>query len=209
MNELEKGQFPIAEHDIIFGRKVLQDDDRLEDCGVKNESTIHIVSNKGDKNVFVIYSNQQKHSVMNVQVHPDEVVLSLKARLSVIAPKNPPPSEQLLTVHGKTMSETLPLSAYTITAHNVIKLTVVMKVVIKSSSGSTKDLKVCPSKTIKELKQAIWERAVCHLEPCRQLLFFNANGQCELLEDNKTIASYNLPDSPSVDIRELGYMYTI
>ena len=211
VNESEQGQFPITEQDIIFGGKVLQDDDTLEDCGVKNESTVHILSNNGTKNICAVYSNQQKHSILRVQVDPDEVVLSLKARLSVIAPKNPPPSEQLLTLCGKTMSETLPLSAFAITTLNnylALNLTVVMKVVVKSSSGSTSDLKICPSKTIEELKQEIWERAVYYLEPCMQLLFFNANGRCEFLEDNRTIASYNLPDSPSIDICELGYMYT-
>ena len=205
VNESEQGQFPITEQDIIFGGKVLRDDDRLEDCGVKSESTVHIVSNNGGVNISVTYLNKQ---ILKVQVHPNEVVLSLKARLSVIAPKNPPPSEQLLTLYDNPMSETLPLSSIT-TPNNycAIELTVAMKVVVKSSSGSTSDLKICPSKTIKELKQEIREKAVYHLEPCRQLLFFNANGRCEFLENNRTIASYNLPDSPSIDICELGYMY--
>ena len=130
-------------------------------------------------------------------------VLSLKARLSVIAPKNPPPSEQLLTLRGKKMSETLSLSAYTLNESTGITLTVVTKLVVKSSSGSTSDLKICSSKNIQELKQEIQKKVVDPaLEPCRQQLFFSTNDRCELLEDSRTIASYNLPDSPLIHLCE-------
>ena len=77
VNESEQGQFPLTEQDIIFGGKVLRDDDTLEDCGVKSESTIHIVSNNGCINISVTYLNKQKHSMLKVQVHPNDVACTV------------------------------------------------------------------------------------------------------------------------------------
>ena len=200
--ESEQGQFPAAEQDIIFRGKILQDDEKLENCGVENESTVHAVWNNGSKYISVSSPNQQDRSILKVRVHPDEVVLSLKARLSVITPKNPPPYKQVLTICGEKMSETLPLSAFKLNEDTIVSLTVIVKVTVRSPSGSTCNIKICPTETIEKLKQEIWKRKVQYLKPCQQQLFFCATNRCEQLEDSRTIASYNLPDKPLIDLRK-------
>ena len=92
VNKSEQNQFPPTEQDIIFSGKIQRDNDNLEDCGIRNESTIHVVHKNGHKGIRIVSLNQEH--LVTINVHPDECVLSLKARLSVAIPKNPPPCEQ-------------------------------------------------------------------------------------------------------------------
>ena len=201
MNEVEKGLFPVTEHDVIFSQKMLQDSDSLvDDCGIQNESTVHVVPKYGTKVISVFSSDGRQKLSLNVT--PNEVVLCLKARLSVKIHKNP--SELLLTINEREMLETLPLTTYeTDNTLAMITLTVTTTVFIKSSSGSTTEFKICPSKSIKDLKQQIRIREEQKLEPCRQQLFYSDNDRCELLEDDRTITSYNLSGSPLIHLCEL------
>ena len=202
ISKLERDQFPVIEQDIIFSGKLLKDDDNLKDCGIKNESTVHVVHKNGSKRLSICFLD--KRLPIHINVHPEEVVLSLKARLSVIIPNNIPPCEQLLTFQGKKMHDTLPLSTY-FTEHQCspVELTMVIKMFVKSFSGSIIELQISPSKTIEALKQEIEKKEDQHLKPCRQQLFYCGTDRCERLEDDRTIASYNLPDSPLIHLCEL------
>ena len=200
VNKSEKYQFPVIEQDIIFRGKIQRDDDNLEDCGIQNESTVHVVHKNGRKKIYIVSSNQEY--LTTIHVHPNECVLSLKARLSVAIPKNPPPCEQHLSINGSQMDETLYMSHYSINDHTPIVLTVARKVYVQSSSGRISgQITIFPSKCIKDLKVRIQETVNKHLEPCRQQLFYNGPDRYEL-EDDRTIASYNLPDSSLVHLCE-------
>ena len=202
VNKAEHNQFPILEQDIIFNGKIQRDDDNLEDCGIRNESTVHVVHKNGSKKIRIISSNQEHLATINV--HPDESVLSLKARLSVRFPKNPPCEQYLnLSINGSQMSETCDVSHYNINDYTPIILTVLIKVFVQSSSGRISSrFKIFPSKRIEDLKLIIQKTEEQHLEPCRQQLFFCTNDRCELLEDGRTIDSYNLPDSSLIHLCE-------
>ena len=200
VNKAEQNRLPILEQDIIFNSKIQRDNDNLEDCGIRNESTVHVVCKNGSKKIRIISSNQEHFVTINV--HPDESVLSLKARLSVRFPKNPP-CEQHLSINGRQMSETCYISHYNINDHTPIVLTVMIKVFVQSPSGTiSSQFKIFPSKRIEDLKLNIQKTEEQHLEPCRQQLFFCANDRCELLEDGRTIDSYNLPDSSLIHLCE-------
>ena len=200
VNKAEQNRLPIVEQDIIFNSKIQRDDDNLEDCGIRNESTVHVVRKNGNKKIRIISSNQEHLATINV--HPDESVLSLKARLSVRFPKNPP-CEQHLSINGRQMSETCDMSHYYINDHTPIILTVLIKVFVQCPSGRiSSQFKIFPSKRIEDLKLNIQKTEEQHLEPCRQQLFFCANDRSELLEDDRTIASYNLPDSSLIHLSE-------
>ena len=200
VNKAEQNQFPILEQDIIFNSKIQRDVDYLEDCGIRNESTVHVVHKNGSKKILIISSNQEHLATINV--HPDESVLSLKARLSVRFPKNPP-CEQRLSINGCQMSELCLISHYNINDYTPIILTVLIMVFVQSSSGRiSSQFKIFPSKRIEDLKLNIQKTEEQHLEPCRQQLFFCANDRCELLEDGRTIDSYNLPDSSLIRLCE-------
>ena len=195
VNEIEQDKFPVSEQTVIFRGKTRTDGESLEHCGIRNESTIHIVHTNGSKTISIKSSNQ---GLLNVNVHPEEAVLSLKARLSVIVFKNPPPYKQLLAINGDEMNETRPLSDYSIDSRTPVVLSVMTKVSVKSSSGSTIKFKIFLSKSIQNLKQEIEKREEQHLEPQRQQLFYTDTDRCEQLEDYRTIDSYNLPESPLI-----------
>ena len=197
VNEIEQDRLPVSEQTVIFRGKTRTDEESLEHCGIRNESTIHIVHTNGSKIISIKSSNQE--GLLNVNVHPEETVLSLKARLSVIVFKNPPPYKQLLAINGNEMNETRPLSDYSIDSRTPVVLSVMTKVSVKSSSGSTVKFKIFPSKsTIQNLKQEIEKREEQHLKPQRQQLFYTDTDRCEQLEDYRTIDSYNLPESPLI-----------
>ena len=204
LNELEHDQFPVTEYDIIFGGKLLRDYDILQYCDIQNESTVHMVCNNGSKTISIISSDGSP--LPDIKAHPNETVLSLKSRLSVVVTKNPPPSEQLLTYNGSQLRETLPLTSYNIDEHTPIVLTVTIKVFVRSFYGkydNITEIKICPSKSIENLKQDIQKGERQHLEPCRQELFFCAVDQVQQLEDNRTVISYNLPDSSLINLCKL------
>ena len=171
VNKLEQNQFPVKEQDVIFCGKIRMNNENLEDTGIQHESTIHVVHKNGIKNVSIVSSNHEK--LISINVHPDECVLSLKARLSTRIPTNPPPCEQYLTVNGNQLSETLSLSSYRIDDYTPIVLTVIMNVFVQNTSGRvSSQLKIFPIKTIADLKEEINKREEQHLEPCRQQLFY-------------------------------------
>ena len=196
VNKFKCNSFPITEQDFIFCGEILTDNDTLEDCHIQNEAIIQVVYKNGSKTVSVVSSSQDGPLI--VSVHPDEVVLSLKARLSVIIPGNPPPSKQLLTFNGKEMEEMLPLSTCNIEESDRIILITLINIFVQSNSGSTYQFKISPIKHIIDLKEEIEKTEGQHLEPCKQQLFhFDTQ-----FEDHRTIASYKLPNDPVLHLCE-------
>ncbi len=206
VNKAERNQLPIGEQEMIFQEKILADDDKLQDCGILKEKTLHIVRTKGPKIVYVCHNSEQ--IVLNI--YPEEVVLALKARISAAVSGNPPPSEQRLVFKGQEMDETRQLKAYGIEIESddtPITLLVLKKLYVESSSGVRNEVQFHPHDKVGTLKTVIGKFCEQRLEPNRQQLFYCAADRCEILEDGQVISTYNLPQSPILHLCKLHNYY--
>ncbi len=202
VNKAERNQLPIEEQDMIFQEKILADDDKLQDCGIARESTVHIVRKSGPILIYVHHNSER----VPLNVYPDEGVLTLKARISAAVSGNPPLSEQRLTFKGQEMDETCQLKAYGIEIESdetPINLFVLKKLYVESSSGLRDELQFHPQDKVSILKTCIGKFCQQRLKPTRQQLFYCAADRCEILEDGQVISTYNLPESPILHLCKL------
>ena len=170
VNKAERNQLPIEEQETIFHEKILADDDKLQDCGITEEKTIHIVRTNGPNLIYVHHNSER----VPLNVYPDEVVLTLKARISAAASGNPPPSEQRLMFKGQEMDETCQLKVYGIeieSSESPITLLVLKKLYVENSLGLRNELQFHPHDKVSILKTWIGKFCQQRLEPSRQQLF--------------------------------------
>ena len=200
VNKAERNQLPIEEQEIIFQEKILADDDKLQDCGILQEQTVHIVRTKGPKLVCVQHNSER----VTLNIYPEEVVLALKARISAAALGNPPLSEQRLMFKGQEMYETCQLKNYGIESDDTpITLLVLKKLYVESSTGFRNEVQFHPNDKVGILKTWIGKHCQQRLEPSRQQLFYCAADRCKILEDGQVISTYNLPQSPILHLCKL------
>ena len=200
VNKAERNQLPIEEQEIIFQEKILADDDKLQDCGILQEQTVHIVRTKGPKLVCVQHNSER----VTLNIYPEEVVLALKARISAAALGNPPLSEQRLMFKGQEMYETCQLKDYGIESDDTpITLLVLKKLYVESFTGFRNEVQFHPNDKVGTLKSWIGKYCQQRLEPSRQQLFYCAADRCEILEDGQVISTYNLPQSPILHLCKL------
>ncbi len=202
VNKAERNQLPIETQVMIFQGKILANDEKLQDCGIDNEITVHIVQTSGPKIVCVHYNSER----IELNVYPEDVVLALKARISAAVSGNPPPSEQRLMFSGQEMDETYQLKRYGIEIESdetPITLLVLKKLYVESSSGLRNEVQFHPHDKVGILKTWIEKFCQQRLEPSRQQLFYCAPDRCEILEDEHIISTYNLPQSPILHLCKL------
>ena len=187
-------EIPCDQQDIIFDGKKLKDADRLDDCNIHKETMIHVLRRNGSLTVQINSIDQQQLACL--QVDPDETVLCLKVRIWVEVDGMSQPSEQQLLLGDTVLNEKSALKSYPVLQNAIIVVNVVKKVIIKSCSGSTTEIKLYPNEKVKDMKRLIHGKDDQHLVPCRQQLFYCSTDGCRLLEDDQTIASYNLSLTP-------------
>ena len=194
-------EIPCDQQDIIFDGKKLKDADRLDDCNIHKETMIHVLRKNGSLTIQINSIDQQQ--LASLQVDPDETVLCLKVRIWVEVNGMSPPSEQQLLLGEMVMNEKNALKSYPVSQNATIVVNIVKKVIIKSSTGRTTEVKLYPNEKVEDMKRLIQDKDDQHLEPCRQQLFYCSTDRCMLLEDDHTIASYNLVTDPLLHLCKL------
>ena len=185
----EKEGVPCDQQDIVFNGKKLRDTDSLEDCNIQHETTIHVLPRNGSLTVQINSIEQKQLACL--QIAPDETVLSLKVRISLEVDCQP--SKQQLSLGDTVMDETKTLLSYGVSQNTSVVVNVLMKVVITNCTGSMTEIKLYPTEKIESLKQKIQNKDDQHLE---SQLFYKSTDSYLLLEDDQTIASYNLGTDP-------------
>ena len=192
---------PCDQQEIVFEGKKLKDADSLDDCNIKHESMIHVLPRNGSLTVQV--NSIDDRQLACLQVNPDETVLCLKVRISVEVDGMSSPCEQQLSLGDTVMDERRTLKSYGVSENTTIVVNVLKKVIIKSSTGSTTEIKLYPNETVESLKCKVQVKDVQHLEPGKQQLFYKSTDEYLFLEDDQTIASYNLGTDPELRLCKL------
>ncbi len=196
VNKAEKNLL-IEDQEMIFQKKILANDHKLQDCGIDKGKTVHIVRTNGPKRICVHHNSER----VTLNIHPEEVVLALKARISVAVSGNPPPSEQRLMFKDEEMDETRQLKTYGIkieSDESSITLLVLKNLHIESSPGLRNEVQFHPDDKVGVLKLKFCQQ---RLEPSTHQLFYcSADRRCEILEDDQAISTYNLPESPTLHL---------
>ncbi len=200
VNTAEQNQLPNEQQEIIFQEQILANDDMLHDCSIDKEKTVHIVRKNGPKLICVHHNSEQ----IPLNIYPEEVVLTLKARISAAASGNPSPNKQRLMFKGQEMDEMCQLKTYGIeieSDESSITLLVLKSLYIESLRN---EVLFHPQDKVGILKAKFCQQ---RLEPSRQQLFYCAklksDDRCEILEDGQAISTYNLPKSPILHLRKL------
>ncbi|XP_064387312.1 polyubiquitin-like isoform X2 [Halichondria panicea] len=195
VNKAEGTQLPSKEQEVIFQKKILANDHKLQDYGIDKGKTVHIVQKNGPKRICVHHNSER----VTLNIHPEEVVLALKARISVAVSGNPPPSEQRLMFKDEEMDETRQLKTYGINIESddtPITLLVLKNLHIESSPDLRNEVQFHPDDKVGVLKLKFCRQ---RLEPSTHQLFYcSADRRCEILEDDQAISTYNLPESPTL-----------
>ena len=192
---------PCDQQEIVFKGKKLKDADSLEDCKIKHESMIHVLPRNGSLTVQI--NSIDERQLACLQIDPDETVLCLKVRIFVEVDGMSSPSEQQLSLGDTVMDERRTLKSYGVSQNTTIVVNVLKKVFIESSTGSTTEIKLYPNETVESLKCIIQVEDDQHLEPGKQQVFYRSTDEYLLLEDDQTIASYNLGTDPVLHLCKL------
>ena len=177
--------------DIVINGIILSDEDCID---ITRRQTLYIVRKNGTIRLNV-FSRDQTQLLTTLDVHPDEVMMSLKARISAAVTDHPPPSEQrlLLAKDHPIGSESLRADKFWIkdSQHaNVLLLDILKSFYIKSSTGKNTEVKISTNCRIYDLKMEIQQVDEQHLEPSRQQLLYCCINGCEILKDEQLISRF-------------------
>ncbi len=117
-----------------------------------------------------VFSGDQTQLITTLHVHPDEAMMSLKARISAAVTGHPPPSEQRLLLAKDSGADSF-WTKYS-QHDNVLLLDILKSFYVKNATGNITELKVSTNCRIYDLKLDIQRVEKQHLEPGKQQLFY-------------------------------------
>ena len=181
-----------AKHiDIVINGTILSDEDCID---IARGQTLYIVRKNGTIRLNV-FSRDQTQLLTTLDVHQDEVMMTLKLRISAAVTGHPPPNEQRLL-----LAKDHPIGSDNFRADNfwlddskhanVLLLDILKSIYIKSSAGVITELKVSTNCRISDLKMDIQRVEEQHLEPSKQQLLYCCTNGCEILQDEQLISCF-------------------
>ena len=180
--ESEEG-VPLANQTLVYDGKKVEDGHTLSDYNIQKEALLYLFETKCSMQITV---KTQDSKTTSVDVNPNETVFSLKVRIWSEIPEMVTPSLQRLIYNDEELKETELLSHYSICANSTILVNVPQKLLVKLLNGNFISATIHLDETVSALKSKL--KPESGIEPNHQQLFYNG----EVLEDRRTILSYNL-----------------
>ena len=162
--------------------------------------------NHSDDRISVQINSIDKKQLACIRVNPDDTVLYLKVKIWMKVDGMSPPSVQQLLLGNTVVDEESALKSYPLSRNTIIVVNyMVKKAIIKSSTGSTTEVKLYPNEKVEDMKRLIQHKDDEHLELFRQQLFYycTLEDRCLLLEDDQTVDSYNFGTDPVFQLCKL------
>ncbi len=175
------------QHVILNGKK-LDDVSNVKDNNIRAGILVNMVNSKG----FICNVHfADKRERVSMQVGRTETVLSLKARLQAEVPEVPSPCLQQLIINSSPMEDSQTMAECRVSEYGsnsvILSVQAPPRMFVRTSTGSVIEVGIYPEREIVSLKRLIQKKM--SVEITKQQLYYRG----KVLDDKRTISSYNLP----------------
>ncbi|XP_022760307.1 polyubiquitin-B-like [Durio zibethinus] len=189
----EKGIISENIQDLFFAGLLLKDDQRLVDCGIQRNSTLHLVLRNFDGlKLLIKIPSEQRTMVVEARAH--DTVLSIKSLIEVT--EGIESNRFSLVYEGKLLEEDRTLSSLNVKNESTIFLVFcqkeVLSVHVKALTGEVVKLKVKVTFTVADVKAI----AGSMLGVSIGSLFYSG----QQLEDSKILACYDIKEESMLEV---------
>ena len=183
-----------SDQHVIFNGTKLDDGSNVKDNNIRAGILVNMVNSIEGFICNVHFADKREH--VSMEIGHTETVLSLKARLQAEVPEVPSPCLQQLTINGSPTedSQTMEECGVDESRMNSVKwsLQAPLRMFVKTSTGSVIEVGIYSEREIVSLKGLIQKKT--SIEVNKQQLYYRG----KVLEDKRTISSYNLPPNSSL-----------
>jgi ubiquitin len=192
-----------CEQQRLFSRgRQLKDDDTLADYDIKDGSTLFLVLGSPQGQDTQIFIKTLAGKIITLEFEPSDSIGTIKRKIQ--DKEGIPPEKQRLIFGDMLLEDGRTLADYDIIEGATLNLVIrygkyFMQIFIRTLADKTITLEVKPYASVLSVKQKIQD-----LEgiPCEQQLLLVFGKQDEELEDDDTLADYNIIEGATLHLRQ-------